>query len=186
MKKLLTIAMLLLVGLTADAQFTSKFKMNYDGAFTTEDGKTFDVAAFDNKNATELFDIVRKHVALTYNSPKEVESNVEDKIIAIYSYAKNCTFFTAPGMKFYLSFHYSLKFQFKDGKIRIEAPILCDMKGSAWETLQKTFKAKGIFSKDGVLSDKPKKRQTVTMLENYFNDLINRIINGDARAEENW
>ena len=186
MKKFFFLSILILASNILNAQYVPKFKMNYNGAFTTQDGKSFDVAVVDNKNATELFDIVRKHVALTYNSPKEVESNVEDKIIAIYSYAKNCTLYTAPGMKFYLSFHYSLKIQFKDNKIRIEAPILCDMDGSAWGTLQKTFKAKGIFSKDGVLSDKPKKRQTVTMLENYFNDLINRIINGDARAKENW
>lgn len=41
-------------------------------------------------------------------------------------------------------------------------------------------------SKDGVLSDKPKKRQTVTMLEDYFNGLINDIINGNERAKEDW
>lgn len=160
--------------------------MNYEGNFTTQDGKNYDVALFEGKDATELFEMVKKHVALAYRSPKEVESNVDDKVISIYGYAHNCTYFTAPGMKFYLSFHYSLKIQFKDGKIRIEAPILYDMEGSAWETLQKTFKAKGIFSKDGVLSDKPKKRQTVTMLEDYFNGLINDIINGNERAKEDW
>ena len=86
----------------------------------------------------------------------------------------------------YLSFHFSLKFQFKDEKVRIEVPALYEMEGSAWPTLQKTLKAKGIYSKDGVLSDNPKKRQTVTMLEDYFNDLLNRIINGDAKANDNW
>ena len=89
-------------------------------------------------------------------------------------------------MKFYLSFHFSLKFQFKDGRIRIDLPILYEMEGSAWENLHKTFRAKGVFSKEGVLSDNPKKRQTATMLEDYFNRLINDIINGNVRANEDW
>ena len=192
MKKLFTVALLLLCGMTiyaqsiSDAKYVSNFKMNYDGNFSTQDCKDYDVAVIEGKDATELFDLVRKHVSLAFRSPKDIESNINDKIISIYGYAPKCTFFTAPGFKFYLSFHFSLKFQFKDGKIRIEAPILSEMEGSAWPTLQKTFKAKGIFSKEGVLSDNPKKRQTVTMLENYFNNLINRIINGDSKANEDW
>lgn len=186
MKKLLTIAMLLLAGLTANAQFTSKFIMNYDGTFTTQEGKSYDVAVIENKDAAELYDIVKRHVSLAFRSPKDVESNVDDKIISIYGYAPRCTYFTAPGVKIYLSFHYSLKFQFKDGRIRIEAPILNDMEGSVWSTLQKTFREKNIYSKDGVLNDNPKKRITVTMLEDYFNKLINDIINGNERANEDW
>lgn len=194
MKKIMIIA-LMMVGMTAyaqetststNAQYISNLKMNYEGNFTTQDGKGYDVAMFEGKNATELFDMVKKNVALVFRSPKDVESNVDDKIISIYGYAPKCTFFTAPGMKFYLSFHFSLKIQFKDEKIRIEAPALYEMEGSAWPTLQKTFKAKGIYSKDGILSDNPKKRQTVTMLEDYFNDLLNRIINGDAKTNEDW
>lgn len=170
----------------SNAQYVPDFKMNYDGNFTTQEGESYDVAIMEGKSATELFDKVKKNVALVFRSPKDVESNVDDKIISIYGYAPRCTYFTAPGIKFYLSFHYSLKFQFKDGRIRIEVPGLYEMEGSAWENLQKTFRAKGIFSKDGVLSDNPKKRQTVTMLEDYFNDLINRIINGDTKSNEDW
>lgn len=186
MKKFILLILVILVCGIAKAQFTSRFKMNYDGGFTTQEGKSFDVAIFDNKDATELYDMVKKNISLTFRSPKDVESNVDDKIISIYGYAPRCTFFTAPGMKFYLSFDFSLKFQFKDGKIRIEAPILYEMRGSAWENLEKTFRAKGIFSRDGVLSDNPKKRQTVTMLEDYFNKIINDIINGNYRSNEDW
>lgn len=186
MKKILATLLLTLVSNFSNAQYLSKLKMNYDGNFTTQNGKDFDVVKFEEKDATELFDMVKKNVALAFRSPKDVESNIDDKIISIYGYAPRCTFFTAPGMKFYLFFHFSLKFQFKDGKIRIETPILSEMEGSAWPTLQKTFKAKGIFNREGALSENPKKRQTVTMLEDYFNDLINRIINGDAKANEDW
>lgn len=186
MKKIIFSLLLLFVSVMSDAQYMSNLKMTYEGDFVTQDGKSYDVAVFEGKDATELFEMVKKHVSLAFRSPKDVESNVDDNIISIYGYAPRCTFFTAPGMKFYLSFHYSLKFQFKDGKIRIEAPILYEMEGSAWENLQKTFRAKNIFSKDGVLSENPKKRQTVTMLEEYFNKLINDIINGNNRANEDW
>ncbi len=170
----------------SDAQFVSKFKMNYDGTFTTQDGKRYDVVEVEGKNATDLFELVKKHIALAYRSPKDVESNVDDKIISIYGYAPNCTYFTAPGMKFPLTFNYTIKFQFKDEKIRIDAPNLYEMRGSAWETLQKTFRAKGIYNKDGVLSNKENKRVTVTLLEEYFNGIINDIINGNERANEDW
>lgn len=186
MKQILVTLIFVIVSSMSNAQYVSNLRMTYEGNFTTQDGKDYDVAVFEGQNATELFEMVKKHVSLAFRSPKDVESNVDDKIISIYGYAPRCTYFTAPGIKFYLSFHYSLKFQFKDGRIRIEVPGLYEMEGSAWENLQKTFRAKGIFSKNGVLSDNPKKRQTVTMLEDYFNDLINRIINGDSKSNEDW
>jgi hypothetical protein len=61
--------------------------MNYEGNFNTQDGKDYDVAVFEDKNAIELFDKVKKNVALIYRSPKDVESNFNDKIISIYGYA---------------------------------------------------------------------------------------------------
>lgn len=186
MKKLLATLLLGLLSNMANAQYISNFKMNYEGNFTTQDGKDYDVAVFEGKDATELFEMVRKKVALAFRSPKDVESNVNDKIISIYGYAPQCTYLAVPGWKYYLSFHYSLKFQFKDGKIRIEAPRLYQMEGSVWSTLQKTFRGWHIFNKDGVLSKKENNRLLVTMLEDYYNDLINRIINGDSKSNEDW
>ena len=186
MKKIITTLLFVLVSNFSNAQYLSQFKMNYEGNFTTQDGKDYDVAMIEGKDASELFDMVKKNVALAFRSPKDVESNVDDKIISIYGYAPRCTYMAVPGWKYYLSFHFSLKFQFKDEKIRIEAPGLYEMEGSVWPTLQKTFKGWHIFNKDGVLSKKENNRLLVTMLEDYFNDLINRIINGDAKANEDW
>lgn len=186
MKKILVTFIFVLVSNMLNAQYVPKFKMNYDGNFTTQDGKVYDVAVLEGKNATELFEMVKKNVALVFRSPKDVESNVDDKIISIYGYAPQCTYMAVPGWKYYLSFHYSLKFQFKNEKIRIEAPSLYEMEGSAWSTLQKTFKGWHIFSKDGVLSKKENNRLLVKMLEDYFNGLINSIINGDSKSNEDW
>ena len=187
MKQLLASILLLLVSSISDAQYVSNLKMTYEGNFITQDGKDYDVAVFEGKDATELFEMVNKHVALVYRSPKDVESNINDKIISIYGYAPNCAIISW-GIKMSLSFHYSLKFQFKDGKIRIEVPILSDMEGFCYRgyTFHDALIAANIFNKKGVLSEKPQKRKTVIMLEDYFNDLINRIINGDAKAQEDW
>ena len=124
MKQLLATFLLILVSSISNAQYVSKLKMNYEGNFTTQDGKDYDVAVFEDKNAIELFDKVKKNVALIYRSPKDVESNIDDIIISIYGYAPNCVKFNWGISPFNLSFHYSLKFQFKDGKIRIEVPNL--------------------------------------------------------------
>ncbi len=186
MKQILATLILLLASSLAEAQYVSKFKMNFEGNFTTQDGKDYDVAVIESKDATGLFDMVKKNVALAFRSPKDVESNVDDKIISIYGYAPKCTYMAVPGWKYYLSFHFSLKFQFKDEKIRIEAPRLYEMEGSAWPTLQKTFRGWHIFNKDGELSKKENNRLLVTMLEEYFNNIINDIINGNERANEDW
>ena len=186
MKHIFVTIILILVSGVSNAQYKSNLKMNFDGNFTTQDGKDYDVAVFEGKDATELFNMVRKRVALAFRSPKDVESNVNDMIISIYGYAPQCTYMAVPGWKYYLSFHYSLKFQFKDEKVRIEVPRLYEMEGSAWSTLEKTFRGWRIFNKNGELSKKEKDRMLVIMLEDYFNDLINRIINGDSKSNEDW
>lgn len=187
MKYLLVSFLLLFVSGISDAQYVSNLKLNYEGNFTTPDGKDYDVAVFEGKDATELFEMVNKHVALVYRSPKDVESNANDKIISIYGYAPNCTKISW-GLKMYLSFHYSLKFQIKDSKVRIEAPMLFEMEGFCYSgyTFHDALMAANIFNKKGVLSEKPKKRETAIMLEDYFNDLINRIINGNEKTKEDW
>ena len=177
----------MLLSCVSNAQYKSNVKMNFDGNFTTQDGKDYDVATFEGKSATELFDVVKKNIALAYNSPKDVESNVDDKIISIFGYASNCVRFNWGISPFILSFHYSLKFQFKDGKIRIEVPILSQMEGAYYyKSLHELFVAARIFKKNGVLSEKSKKRQVVIDFEDYFNNLLNRIINGDAKANDDW
>lgn len=186
MKRVILCFMYLMSCCMLDAQYVSKFKMNYDGTFTTQDGKRYDVVEVEGMSATDLFDLVKKNIALAYRSPKDVESNVDDKIICIYGYAPNCTYYTAPGVKFPLTFNYTIKFQFKDEKIRVDAPNLYEMRGSVWETLQKVFRAHNIYSKNGVLSNKDNKRITVTLLEEYFNGIINEIINGNEQANEDW
>jgi hypothetical protein len=87
MKKILGTFIFVLMSTMSNAQYVSNFKMNYDGNFTTQEGEHYDVAVMEGKSATELFDIVKKNVALAFRSPKEVESNVDDKIISIYGYA---------------------------------------------------------------------------------------------------
>lgn len=187
MKQMFVTLLFVLVPNISDAQYSSNLKMNVDGNFTTQDGKDYDVAVFEGKNSIELFDKVKKNVALIYRSPKDIESNVDDKIISIYAYASNCVRFNWGISPFILSFHYSLKFQFKDDKIRIEVPILSEMEGAYYYTsLHELFIAASIFKKNGSLSEKPKKRQVVIDFEEYFNNLINRIINGDSKSNDDW
>ena len=47
-------------------------------------------------------------------------------------------------------------------------------------------KFENIYNKEGILSEKPKKRQFVARIEDYFNNLINNIINGNKQANEDW
>ena len=54
MKQILATLILLLASSLAEAQYVSKFKMNFEGNFTTQDGKDYDVAVIEEKCSTSL------------------------------------------------------------------------------------------------------------------------------------
>ena len=66
MKQILVTFIFVIVSSMSNAQYVPDFKMNYDGNFTTQEGESYDVAIMEGKSATELFDKVKKNVALVF------------------------------------------------------------------------------------------------------------------------
>ena len=168
------------------AQSPVNFKLQSDATFKTIDGKEYVVIHEEGKSASELYNEVLSSITLLYNSPKDIVSKVENSTISINGINRDCV--TAIGMfgvKVVLSIQYILQFQFKDGRIRVEAPILSRVFSETMDvqpTIPDWLKAQKYF-KDG--KPNPKKQSTIDDFENTLNGLINRILTS-KKVEEDW
>lgn len=183
MKKILFL--LFLLPLLGYAQLPVDFKLQHNGSFKTVDGKDFVIIPNEGKTANELYNEVLQFVTLEYNSAKDVISKVENSVISINGIETDCVTLSGMfGVKSLFSIQYILQFQFKDGKIRVEAPTLSrlftketpDIKPiSGWLNAQNVFK-KG--------KPNPKKQSTIDDFENTLNGLINRILTSKQNKED--
>ena len=167
---------------------TVNFGIQSDGTFKNViDGKTFVVIERDGKSQSELYSEILIAITRLYNSPKDVISKVENEVISVNGISEDCvTQNLSMGMKNIYSIQYILQFQFKDGKIRVEAPVVSrffthnnpDVKPfSGWLNVQNIFK-KGMPN--------PKKQNTIDDFNNTFNDIINNIISNKVSNDEDW
>nr|DAP46221.1 MAG TPA: protein of unknown function (DUF4468) [Caudoviricetes sp.] len=190
MKKILFLVMSALAFMgNVNAQKTVDFKLQADGSFVnSSDGKNFVVIPFDGKTKDELYSETLVAVTKLYNSPKDVISKVEGEVISINGISQNCVVLKAMmGIKVAFSIQYVLQFQFKEGKLRVDAPVIsrffsdtaADISPfSGWLEAQSVFK-KGKAN--------PKKQGTIDDFNNTLNGLINNIIsNMGNKSEDNW
>lgn len=177
---------------TINAQDLVKFDLKSDGTFQTDKGKAFVVVEFEGKTAQELYNMVKANVLKLYNSPQNVLNEIEPTNITIralsdvlYSTYKLGAAFVEYRAK------YNLVFQFKDGRIRVDAPLIdrqLDVTATALP-VPKTFVSlvDDWFEKNG--SVKKKKRDMVNKVEEMFNYPINYLLGNlsqKSSAEEEW
>lgn len=185
-KILLILIMMAIMPLIGLAQ-TVNFELQADGTFLNkQDGKDFVVLVKEGKTNQELYEDVLKAVTKTYVSPHDVISKVDGEIITVNGISEDCISFKGwMGVNVIFSIQYNLKFQFKNGKIRVDSPVITrfftddspDIKPfSGWLRVQK------VFVKD---KPNPKKQNTIDDFNNTINGLINRILSTND-SEEEW
>lgn len=183
MRRILSIAILLLICFTVHAQFKAHFYLQPDGTFKTKDNANYAVVEYDGMSAEELYTMVKSNINSLYKSPKDVMSEVENTSITVRGYDKTITI-----DKYGFSGHYNLNFRFKDGKIRVTAPIIDENVYLDHSRFDFSKVAAGFFNKkDG--SVKPKKIKYKELTENNLNLIIYKIIlNQEERQskEDNW
>ncbi len=91
-----------------------KFVLQSNGTFLTEDGKGYEILSFDGKTAKDLYDVVYTNAMSFYKSPQHVLSTNEGVSIAVRAYTD-----TLIG---YYGGYYYLRFEFKDGRMKVVAP----------------------------------------------------------------
>lgn len=185
MKRSLFIAILLLICFAAHAQFKAHFYLQRDATFTTKDNADYAVVEYPGMTADQLYTMVKSNINSLYKSPKDVMSEVENVSITVRGYSKRIVI-----DKYGYSGYYNLNFRFKDGKIRVAAPIV-DNDVYSWGNNTRWDFADAISfffnKKDG--SVKPKKLNYKELTENNLNLIIYQIIQNQEETqskEDNW
>jgi len=155
----------------------------YENATFKKAGDTdYYVVDFGKKSAHQLYMDVLSHISSIYRNPNRVISKVEDRSIVINGYADEVSYFKDPqDYSTSMSFSYRIELQFKDGKIRVNAPDLPEIY---------TSNALG----NNKLSDYPNKyigylfgKETAAMkkeIDKYINAIITYVIYGSK--DDDW
>ena len=183
MKKAFLSILMVLCCLIASAQIPS-FKLKPSGEFMTSNYEKYEIYPVKNKTAHELYQMVCANIAKVYKSPKDVMSVVEDKSVAIRAFSDNLVIsekmFGAPIA--YYRCYYNLLFEFKDGKIKVSAPIIDEVYTS---TSRDKFSrvASKYFDKKG----KPKKNKSldISSIEGEFLLLFYDILKVEDK-DDDW
>lgn len=186
---LLTFLLFSLIG-TGFAQNAS-FMLQPDGSFLNYiDGKTFIVLEYPDRTKDNLYTNILTSVTKLYRSPKHVISKVDGEIISVNGIFSNCISYKAIlGLTAIYSIEYILKFQFKEGKIRVDAPIVLrcfnDMtKVSEEVSFDEWLRIQSVF-KDGYPN--PKKQKTIDDFNYVLNSLILSIVSEvNNNLEDEW
>lgn len=191
MKKLFSILILALSFLSVSAQDPVSFKLTRTGAFTAPDGSAFVVVPFEGKSASELYNMVKNNIMALYKDPKQVMTENEGQAITVRGRGglvwKTVTFIprTFEG-------DYTIVFKFKDGRVRVDAPVVDDELTDAAGMLKygESFKScsKKLFTKDGKPFDKRAVKK-ISQTEDALNVPINLmlgLVKTESSEDDNW
>lgn len=152
--------------------YSQYFTLDQTGFYN--DGNNYIVVEFPELTKSQLYNKVLTNINSIYNSGKDVVSVVQDESISISAHQKN-----AIQSKFEID--YKLNLLFKDGKIRIDAPLF-DMYNYASGDFSGT-KVPLKLVKDGILGfwiyntkGKLTNQKAYDDLSNFFNVLIGSIL----------
>lgn len=190
MKKLFFFFCLLCSTILVNAQNKVNFKMQSDASFKSEDGKDYIVVPFEGKSSQELYSMVSINVTTQYVSAKNVLNAVENEVISINGVGEgkiekekksNAHFkqrqpVSPENTSYSFTFQYVLNFRFKDGKIRIDAPVIIGYNDSKEinDPIVLWVKRKGVD-----------KEKVYKEIESILNELCDKLISSN-KVEEDW
>lgn len=190
MKKILLATLLVFCAANIYAQDAIDFRIQDDGGFLNyNNGKSYVVIPFEGKTKKDLYSKTLVAIIKAHNSRKDVISKVDGEIIAINGTIRDCVLLREMmGSRSFYSIRYILQFQFKDGKVRVDAPVITRFFffGDKINTISLSgwLKRKEVF-KDG----RPNylKQETIDGFNQPLNNLIKNILsNMDDKQEDDW
>ena len=176
MKKVQLLICAIFLSLVANAQF---ILTPNDFVDKTKPDNSYLVFDFDGKTQKEIYELALNSLIQIYNSPKDVISKAEYTGITVTGIGSEKVAYKIWGYDIY----YSLTLQFKDGKMKVDAPNIILIKHPNPKATISEISMKNIFDKNGEI----KNEKTKTSIESYFNMLISRIVeNMQPKKNENW
>lgn len=159
------------------------FKVDDNGFFKTESGADYCVIPVAGEKAHDLYCDILCRVARIFKSPDNVtEKMVEDRVIVVNAQVNELV--EAYGsVREWFDFFYRFEFNFKDGKIRVNAP---DIIGGRIRLGARTLQHASFYPENFVVTQLIKDdRSKVPVLEKYLNEILTYIVYGNPE-DENW
>ena len=161
------------------------FTLTYKGFVDSEKPENdYLVVTFDGLTKEQIYIKAQKAVAKSFISGKNVMTNIPNEQISINGILPEATVRSPMGMKLPFDMKFTMDLEFKDGKMRINAPHILELRqeaslGDVFMYLTKaeagsTFIKKNfaIFKNDGRVNEKKHKEN----IENKTNELVAYII----------
>jgi len=177
MKKIISLIIAIMSVCTINAQ---SFKINRNGFFISDENKTFIVIEYAGKTKQELYNMVKQNIMTSYNNPNKVMSEDGSSTITVNGHGPIFKFKNG-GITHINNGNYTLSFQFKDGKIRVNAPTVV-MDGNM-KDLSNWYAFKRIWDKDGNV--KPDKQEYYDFINENMRLLITTLTTF-KNVEEDW
>lgn len=186
MKKMLLFIFAIIASLPTIAQTKNDsiiFKSNDQGLFKTVSGENYYVIPVVGKKAHDIYNDVLLRVARIFTSPENVtEKMVEDRAIIINAQVNELVE-AHDGVREWFDFFYRFEFNFKDGKMRVNAP---DITGGRIRMGARTLQHASFYPNNFVLTQLIKDDATkVPVVEKYLNDILTYIVYGNPE-DEDW
>ena len=174
MKRFFLLFMYTLFCINLFSQEVVQFKLLPDGTFTSTEGFDYAVFNYQDRSAIDLYNMVHNNLFKLYKEPASVLLENPYKTIKVHSYI-NLGKMSVVLIPRELAGYFNLQFQFKDGKIRVDAPsvdesLIC-VDGTLDEGGIPSFKsyAKGLF-KNG--TPRSNKVEQLSLIESTINGII--------------
>ena len=186
--------MLISLSMVCNAQ---TFELTKDGFVNKQDPqKTFVVVEYPNKPQQQIFESALNAIGKVFVSPNAVTNKVEYSQISIHATYPGITWRSPAGMKLLFDMDYNLIFEFKDGRMRVNGPIINQIVqkatlGDVYMYLSKaergsTLRAdKAIFNNDGSVNEKKHKERIETSMNQLITALVNEM-NKFFSSDNDW
>lgn len=153
-----------------------EFNLLPNGTFISTEGTNYVVINYQDKSSYDIYNMVRNNLSKIYNDPASaLMENPYSKIRVVHSYI-NLGKMTVVLIPRELAGFFNLQFQFKDGRIRVDAPTIDESLICVDGTLDPggipsfSSYAKGLF-KNGV--PRENKKEQLSSIEFLINEIIN-------------
>lgn len=156
------------------------FRFFGNGSFVTEDFlHDFIIEEYKGKKSKEIYTNILLIATSMYKSPKDVINKVENKMVTIDGYIGNAGTRESEYGSSTVSVSYRLQFDIKDGKVKINAPII-----NAIYDNNREYTDIEVYVR-ALLWDKSK--NTVTQIQDKINETIEYIVSkSKSENSDNW
>ncbi len=145
--------------------------------------KNFIVVSFEGKTQKEIYGLALSAIGKIFVSPKDRISQVEYNQINLNGVFQDITYISRMGLHLYFDLYFNLIFEFKDGRMKINALSINDISRKAPHGVQHMYLTKAergsafggdkaLFNNDGSVNEQKHKDN----IEKTVNDFVKRIV----------